>query len=56
MLDYGESLLTPTETVSNIQVDGNRRILQSPNTIQIARERLRRSFNAIVASIKLTVL
>jgi len=45
VLDYNESLLNPPETVSNIRVDGNHRVADSPNTIQLARERLRRSFS-----------
>jgi len=44
-LDYNESLLTPPETVSNTRVDGNRRVAESPSTIQLVRERLRRSFD-----------
>jgi len=43
VLDYDEAPLTPPETVSNIRVDGNRRVAESSSIIQLARERLGRS-------------
>jgi len=45
VLDYNEYLITSPETVSNIRVDGNRRVTESSNIIQLARERLKRSFD-----------
>jgi len=45
VLDYDESPLTPPETISNIRVDGIRRGTESSSIIQLARERLRRSFD-----------
>jgi len=44
VLDYDESPLTPPETVSNIRVDGNRRVAESSSILLLGRERLRRSF------------
>jgi len=41
VLDYNESLLTPPETVSNIRVDGNRRVADSQ---QLAREKTQEVF------------
>jgi len=43
VLDYNESLLTPPDTVSIARVDNYHRIVASPSSIQLARERLRRS-------------
>jgi len=45
VLDYNESLLTPPETVSSIRVDGIRWVAESTSTIQLARDRLRRSID-----------
>jgi len=45
LLDYDESPLTPPETVSNIRVNGNRRVADSSSITQLARERLTRSFD-----------
>jgi len=45
VLDYNETILTPPEKVSNIRVDGNRMVAESSSIIQLARERLRRSFD-----------
>jgi len=45
VFDYDEAPLTPPETVCNIRVDGNRRVAESSSIIQLARERLRRSFD-----------
>jgi len=39
VLDYNESILTPLETISN------RKVTESSSIIQLARERLRRSFD-----------
>jgi len=44
MLDYDESLLTPPDTVSTARADNYHRVVASPSSIQLARERLRRSF------------
>jgi len=44
VLDHDESLLTPPDTVSTVRVDNYRRVLTSPSSIQLTRERLRRSF------------
>jgi len=44
MLDYDESLLTPPDTVSTARADNYRRVVTSPSSIQLVRERLRRSF------------
>jgi len=44
MLDYDESPLTPPDTVSTARADNYHRVVASPSSIQLARERLRRSF------------
>jgi len=44
VLDYNESSHC-SETASIVRVDGNRRVAVTYNTIQLASERLRRSFN-----------
>jgi len=44
MLDYDEFLLTPPDTVSTARTDNYHRVVASPSSIQLARERLRRSF------------
>jgi len=45
VLDYDESLLTPPDTVSTARANNYHRIVASgPSSIQLARERLRRSF------------
>jgi len=44
MLDYDESPLTPPDTVSNARANNYHRLIASPSSIQMARERLRRSF------------
>jgi len=49
MLDYDESPLTPPDTVSTARVstaraDNYHRVVASPSSIQLARERLRWSF------------
>jgi len=44
MLDYDESSLTPPGTVSTARADNYHRVVASPSSIQLARERLRRSF------------
>jgi len=43
VLDYDESPLTPPDTVSTARADNYHRVVASPS-IQLARERLRRSF------------
>jgi len=44
MLDYDESSLTPPDTVSTARADHYHRVIASSSSIQLARERLRRSF------------
>jgi len=44
VLDYDESPLTPPATVSTARADNYRRVVASPSNIQLARQRLRRSF------------
>jgi len=44
MLDYDESPLTPPDTVSTARADNYHRVVASPSSIQLARQRLRRSF------------
>jgi len=44
MLDYDESPLTPPDTVSTARADNYHRVVTSPGSIQLARQRLRRSF------------
>jgi len=44
MLDYDESPLKPPETVSYCTADNYHRIVASPSSIQLARQRLKRSF------------
>jgi len=44
MLDYDESPLTPPDTVSTVRADNYHRIVASPSSIQLARQRLRRYF------------
>jgi len=44
MLDYDESPLTPPHTVSTARADNYHRVVASPSIIQLARQRLRRSF------------
>jgi len=44
MLDYDESPLTPPDTVSTARANNYHRVVTSPSSIQLARERLRRSF------------
>jgi len=44
VLDYDESPLTPPVTVSTARADNYRRVVASPSSIHLARERLRRSF------------
>jgi len=44
MLDYEESPLTPPDTVSTARADNYHRVVPSPNSIQLARQRFRRSF------------
>jgi len=43
-LDYDESLLTPPDTVSTARADNYHRVVTSPSSIQLARQRLRSSF------------
>jgi len=56
VLDYNESLLTPPETVSNIRVDGDRRVAESSSTIQLAENDSGGLLMKSVVSIELTVL
>jgi len=44
MLDYDESPLTPPDTVSTARADNYHRVVAIPSSIQLARERPRRSF------------
>jgi len=44
VLDYDESLLTPPDTVSTARSDNYHKVVASPSSIQLARERLRLSF------------
>jgi len=44
MLDYDESLLTSPDTVSTARADNYHRVVAPPSSKQLARERLRRSF------------
>jgi len=44
MLDYDESPLKPPDTVSTARADNYHRVVASPRSIQLARQRLRRSF------------
>jgi len=41
MLNYDESLLKPPDTVSTARADNYHRVVTSPSSIQLARERLR---------------
>jgi len=45
LLDYDESPLTPPNTSPNRRADSTRKVLESPSIVQLARDRLRRSFN-----------
>jgi len=42
---YAESPLTPSDTNANRQIDGDGKAVESPSIIQLARDRLRRSFD-----------
>jgi len=44
VLDYDESPLTPPDTIFTARADNYHRVTASPSSIQLARERLRRSF------------
>jgi hypothetical protein len=44
VLDYYESLLTPPATDTNSRLNSDRRVVESPSTIQLVRDRLKRSF------------
>jgi len=44
VLDYDESLLTPPDIVYTARADNYHRVVASPSSIQLARERLRRCF------------
>jgi len=44
MLDYDKSPLTPPDTISTARADNYHRVVASPSSIQLARKRLRRSF------------
>jgi len=44
MLDYEESPITPPGTVSTARADNYHRVVAYPSSIQLARQRLRRSF------------
>jgi len=44
ILDYDESPLTPPDTVSTARADIYHRVVAFPSSIQLARQRLRRSF------------
>jgi len=44
MLDYDESPLTAPDTVSTARADNYHRVVASPSSIQLTRQRLRRSF------------
>jgi len=44
VLDYDESPFTPPDTVSTARAVNYHRVVASPSSIQVARERLRRSF------------
>jgi len=44
VLDYDESLLTLPDTVSTARANNYHRIVASPSSIQLARQKLRRSF------------
>jgi len=43
VLDYDESHITSPDTVSTARVDNYHRVVASPSSIQLARERVRRS-------------
>jgi len=49
MLDYDETPLTPPYTVFTARADNYHRVVASPSSIQLARERLRRSFEGTEA-------
>jgi len=44
VMDYDEFLLTPPDTVSTARADNYHRVVASPSSMQLARQRLRRSF------------
>jgi len=44
MLDYDESPLTTPDTVSTARADNYHRVVASPSSTQLARERLKRPF------------
>jgi len=52
VLDYDESPLTPPDTVSTARADNYRRVVASPISIQLARDRLRRSVEETEAVIR----
>jgi len=45
LFDYDESPLTPPDTSPNRRADSTRKVIESPSIVQLARDRLRRSFN-----------
>jgi len=47
--DFEETTLTPPATDSNRPVDSYRRVVRSPGTIQLARSRLRKTFEETVS-------
>jgi len=48
-LDYDESPLTPPDTVSTARADNYHGVVATPSSIQLARERLRKCFEATEA-------
>jgi len=48
VFDYNESILTLRKQFPIIRITSNHRFTESPSTIQLARERLRRSFDETI--------